>query len=48
VVDAAARAGAIEFDARAPWMQARIADLDHPQLPPGVTALERARGATGH
>jgi hypothetical protein len=40
VVNAAAQAGAIEFDARAPWMEARIADLPDPQLPPGVTIEE--------
>ena len=28
------RAGASEFDNEAPWMEARIAGLDEPELPP--------------
>ena len=40
VLDAAARAGAVEFDHRAPWMEARVADLPAPELPPGVTVEE--------
>jgi hypothetical protein len=47
VVDAAAEAGASEFDPQAPWMEARIADLDDPELPPGVT-IEEVRYEAGH
>ena len=47
VVEAAARAGASEFDHEAPWMEARIADLDEPELPPGVT-IEEVSDQAGH
>jgi GNAT superfamily N-acetyltransferase len=40
VLAAAARAGAVEFDRQAPWLEARIADLDDPVLPAGVTIEE--------
>ena len=47
VLDAAARAGAIEFDRQAPWMEARIADLEEPELQAGVT-IEEVRDEAGH
>ena len=47
VVDAAAQAGAIEFDHQAPWMEARIADLEDPELPAGVT-IEEVHDEAGH
>jgi hypothetical protein len=47
IVEAAVEAGASEFDRRAPWMQARIADLDEPELPAGVT-IEEVRDEAGH
>jgi hypothetical protein len=47
VIAAAARAGAAEFDHEAPWMEARIADLDEPQVPDGVT-IEEVRDEAGH
>ena len=40
LASAAARAGAAEFDQHAPWMEARIADLPEPEVPPGVTVEE--------
>ena len=40
VMEAVVRAGATEFEIRAPWMEARIADLEEPELPPGVTVEE--------
>lgn len=40
MVDAAAQAGAAEFDRHALWMECRIADLDDPEVPPGVTIEE--------
>ncbi|HWT25546.1 MAG TPA: hypothetical protein VN213_18725, partial [Solirubrobacteraceae bacterium] len=40
VVEAAARAGATEFEREAPWMEARIADLAEPAVPPDVTVEE--------
>lgn len=47
VLDAAARAGASEFDDQAPWMEAAIAGLEDPELPPGVTIAE-VRDEAGH
>jgi hypothetical protein len=47
IVEAAAEAGAREFDREAPWMQARIADLDDPELPEAVT-IEEVRDEAGH
>ena len=46
VTDAVARAGATEFEIRAPWMEVRIADLDEPELPPGVS-VEEVRDEAG-
>ena len=40
VMEGAARAGAFEFDRQAPWMEARIAELDDPEPPAGVTIEE--------
>jgi hypothetical protein len=40
VLEAAAAAGAGEFDHQAPWMEARIADLPEPTLPEGATIEE--------
>jgi ribosomal protein S18 acetylase RimI-like enzyme len=39
-IDAAAAAGAFQFDAEAPWMEARIADLEDPELPAAVSVVE--------
>jgi hypothetical protein len=39
-LEAAAAAGASAFDDRAPWMEARIADLPEPTLPEGATVEE--------
>jgi hypothetical protein len=47
VLAAAAQAGATEFDHQAPWMEARIADLEDPELPSGVT-IEEVRDEAGH
>jgi hypothetical protein len=47
LVEAAVRAGAREFDRRAPWVQARVADLDEPELPDGVT-MEEVVDEAGH
>jgi hypothetical protein len=47
VLESAAAAGAFEFDHKAPWMEATIADLDDPELPAGVT-IEEARDEPGH
>jgi hypothetical protein len=46
LVEAAVGAGARQFD-RSPWMQARIADLDEPELPDGVT-VEEINDEAGH
>jgi hypothetical protein len=46
LVEAAVGAGASRFD-RSPWMQARVADLDAPELPAGVT-VEEVRDEAGH
>jgi ribosomal protein S18 acetylase RimI-like enzyme len=40
LVEAAARAGAREFDGREPWVQARVADLAEPEVPASVTIEE--------
>ena len=40
VVSAAADAGAAEWAGREPWMEARVADLPEPVVPPGVTIEE--------
>jgi hypothetical protein len=45
-IEAAELAGAVEFDSKAPWMEARIADLDEPVLPAGVT-IEEVRDEQG-
>jgi GNAT superfamily N-acetyltransferase len=46
VIEAAAAAGATEFDNEATWMEAAVADLDEPSLPPGVT-IEEATDEAG-
>lgn len=47
VVEAATRAGAEPFDMESPWMEARVADLAEPDLPPGVT-IEEAVDEAGY
>jgi hypothetical protein len=42
VIRIAADAGAVEWAGREPWMEARVADLPEPVVPPGVTIEEVA------